>query len=150
MVKGGRASVEVFREIYLRNAWGGVESVSGTVSDSAQTQVIEQRLPQLWQEYGIRHLVDVPCGDFQWMTRVVPHLLGYVGLDVVPELIAQNAAYESAHVKFIHADIISPPIPRGDMILCRDCLVHLPFKEVHLAIENLKRSGSTYCRFQKF
>jgi hypothetical protein len=122
MVKARRPSADVFREIYSRNAWGGVESVSGTGSDSTQTRLIEERLPELWQQYGVRQLVDVPCGDFRWMKRVVSHLSDYVDLDVVPELIAQNAAYESAHIKFIHADIIGSPIPRADMILCRDCL----------------------------
>jgi hypothetical protein len=144
MLKAGKPTHEVFREIYSRNAWGGMESVSGTGSDSSQTRLIEQRLPELWREYGVRRLVDVPCGDFRWMKRVVSHLWDYVGLDLVAELIAQNAQYESAHVKFIHGDIISSPIPRADMILCRDCLVHLSFREGQLAVENLKRSGSTY------
>jgi methyltransferase family protein len=78
------------------------------------------------------------------MKRVVSYLSDYVGLDIVAELIAQNAQYESAHIKFIHADITSSPIPRADMVLCRDCLVHLPYGEIRLAIENVKRSGSTY------
>src|ERR1700704_3098715 len=90
MIKAGRSSDEVFREIYSRNLWRGVESVSGPGSDSRQTRLIEERLPELWQRYGVRHLVDVPCGDFRWMKRVVSHLSGYVGLDVVAELIAQN------------------------------------------------------------
>jgi hypothetical protein len=78
------------------------------------------------------------------MKRVVSHLSDYVGLDVVVDLIGHNAEYESAHIKFLHADIISSPIPRADMILCRDCLVHLPLRAIQLAIENVKRSGSTY------
>jgi HAMP domain-containing protein len=144
MVNAGRPSHEVFQEIYARKGWGGLESVSGPGSDSTQTRLIEERLPELWQRYGVRHLVDVPCGDFRWMKRVVSHLSEYVGLDVVGELIAHNAEYESAHIKFIHADMISSPIPRADMILCRDCLVHLPFREIQQAIDNVKRSGSTY------
>jgi hypothetical protein len=144
MVKARRPSDEVFREIYSRNAWRGIESVSGPGSDSTQTRLIEERLPELWQQYGVRRLVDVPCGDFRWMKRVVSHLSDYLGLDVVVDLIAHNAEYESAHIKFLHADIISSPIPRADMILCRDCLVHLPLRAIQLAIENVKRSGSTY------
>jgi hypothetical protein len=143
-VTAGRPSVEVFREIYARSAWGGVESVSGPGSDSAQTRLIEALLPELWQRYGVRHVVDAPCGDFRWMKRIVSHLQDYVGVDVVPELIAQNAQYESEHIKFVHADIISSPLPRADMILCRDCLVHLPFTEIRRALENVKRSGSIY------
>jgi methyltransferase family protein len=144
MTRDRRPPDQVFREIFSRQAWGGVESVSGPGSDSTQTRLIEERLPELWQRYGVRRLVDVPCGDFRWMKRVVSHLSDYVGLDIVDELVAQNAQYESPQIKFIHADITSSPIPRADMILCRDCLVHLPFREIRQAIDNLKRSGSTY------
>jgi len=144
MVKARRPSSEVFQEIYSRNAWHGAESLSGPGSDSGQTRLIEERLPRLWEQYGVRSLVDVPCGDFRWMKRVVSHLSEYVGLDLVAELIAQNAQYEAPHISFVHADITSSAMPRADMILCRDCLVHLPNRHIQLAIENFKRSGSTY------
>ena len=40
------------------------------------------------------------------------------------------------------------------MILCRDCLVHLPFRHVRRAVRNFKRSGArwllttTFCNRQ--
>jgi len=36
------------------------------------------------------------------------------------------------------------PLPRADLILCRDCLVHLKTGQVQAALRNFRRSGATY------
>lgn len=35
-------------------------------------------------------------------------------------------------------------LPKADVILCRDCLVHFSFADIELALSNFKRSGSRY------
>lgn len=41
-------------------------------------------------------------------------------------------------------DISKDGLPKADMILCRDCLVHFSFEDILSAIRNFKRSGSQY------
>jgi hypothetical protein len=42
------------------------------------------------------------------------------------------------------ANVTRDLLPKADAILCRDCLVHLPVKDVLAAVELFKQSGSTY------
>lgn len=45
-------------------------------------------------------------------------------------------------VRFVQCDITRDPLPRVDLILCRDVLAHLAFAEISAALANFKRSGS--------
>ena len=45
---------------------------------------------------------------------------------------------------FLRLDLTRDPLPDGDLILCRDCLVHLPFEDVRRAVRNFKRSGARW------
>ena len=136
---------EVFVEIYRTNAWGGKESVSGGGSDIDQTRVVEAVLPGMLRELGVRTMLDIPCGDFHWMSRVDLSDVDYLGADIVDELVAENnARYASGRVRFRRLDLIRDPLPRVDLIFCRDCLVHLASPDVEAALVNIAASGSDY------
>ena len=135
----------VFSEIYRRNLWGDAESVSGRGSTLARTRVIREVLPGLLEDLGARTLLDAPCGDFNWMRHVRLAGVSYVGADVVPEIVARNRREHGGPGReFVALDITSDPLPRADVILCRDCLIHLPFRQARSAVENFKRSGSRF------
>ena len=69
----------------------------------------------------------------------------YTGVDIVAALIAEDQArYGSACREFQCQDLIRDPLPEADVILCRDCLVHLNFRDAKKVLENFKRSGSRY------
>jgi hypothetical protein len=70
----------------------------------------------------------------------------YTGIDVVAsEVIERNIAlYGSENRHFMVADITLDDLPKVDLILCRDCLTHLPNKKVVRALQQFTRSGSTY------
>ncbi len=136
---------KVFTEIYRNNAWADPESVSGRGSTLARTNVIRSELPALLAELGTKSLLDAPCGDFNWMRHVDLGPVDYKGADVVPELIAQNQmTYRRAGREFVVLDITKDEVPRADVILCRDCFIHLSFEHTRAAVEIFKRSGSTY------
>ena len=46
--------------------------------------------------------------------------------------------------EFRRLDLCSDELPKADVVLCRDCLVHLSLANVRRAVENLKRSGSQW------
>jgi hypothetical protein len=136
---------DIFSRMYERNSWGSEESVSGEGSTFAQTRTIREELPLLIKEIGAKSLLDAPCGDFHWMRETKLDLDSYIGCDIVPDLVARNQRlYGSKTVRFEVLDLTTDRLPRTDLILCRDCLVHLPFKTALSALKNFKSSGSTY------
>jgi hypothetical protein len=140
-----RSLSDIFTDIYQRNFWADAESVSGRGSTIARTEVIRTSLPVLLESVGAKTLLDAPCGDFNWMCQVDLSGIEYIGADVVLELIARNRRlYEAKGRSFLVLDITRDPLPAVDVILCRDCLIHLSSKHVRDTIANFKRSNSRF------
>ncbi|WP_344420786.1 class I SAM-dependent methyltransferase [Amycolatopsis minnesotensis] len=136
---------ERFTHIYQSNLWGSA-SVSGPGSDAEQTRELRARLPELLARFGVRTLLDLPCGDFGWLNGVDLGVARYIGADIVGELVTQNIERygQDETREFRVLDLTADPLPSADAVLCRDCLVHLSFADVRSAVENLRRSGSRY------
>lgn len=60
----------VFTAIYRTNRWGSEETRSGTGSERARTRRVAAELGRLIRDLGIRSVLDIPCGDFNWMQDV--------------------------------------------------------------------------------
>ncbi len=140
-----RSPLATFTRTYRTNRWGNPESRSGSGSGLAQTEEIRRRLPLLFTELQCRSILDVPCGDFHWMSRVPLDGVGYTGADIVPDLVDANQATfgDDAHA-FVTLNLIRDELPPVDLIMCRDCLVHLSFADIDSAVRNMCSSGSTY------
>jgi SAM-dependent methyltransferase len=140
-----RSNKFVFDRIYTGNRWGNHESVSGYGSTLSETQLLRSLLATLIHELNVRSLLDVPCGDFNWMRLVDIGDAEYVGVDVVSELIAgNNERFATTTRRFVCADAESETLPRADLVLCRDLMVHLPNRSALRLIRNLKKTGSRY------
>ncbi len=133
---------EVFETIYETNRWGSRESTSGTGSTLEQTRVTRQRLPSLLERYKIKSLLDIPCGDFHWMSHVSLNEIGYIGGDIVQAIVHRNRTEHDHDFRVL--DIISSKLPESDLVITRDCLVHLSDANVFASIVNIKASGSKY------
>jgi SAM-dependent methyltransferase len=135
----------VFRRIFDLNLWGNCESVSGEGSNLERTAAVRAELPALLARHGVRSILDAPCGDFFWMKEVALDVDSYIGADIVPELIARNIElHASRQRRFVVCDLVEEPLPRADLVFCRDCLVHLSYAETRRAIDNFRRSGATW------
>jgi hypothetical protein len=135
----------IFGRIYARNAWEGKDSISGPGSDADQTKVVVADLPKLLANFHVRTILDIPCGDFHWMQSVGLEGLDYIGADIVGELIEKNVQrYQSDSIHFRKLNLIRDRLPTVDLVLCRDCLVHLSFKDLWSALRNICNSRSTY------
>lgn len=143
LVHGGRR--RTFRRIHDRNYWNDAESISGQGSSTLQTVLLVRELPGLLEEVGVRSLLDLPCGDFAWMARVDRSRFTYIGGDIVPELIERNRRlHGDARTTFDVIDLVVDDLPAADVVLVRDCLVHLSPALVWCALGRLRRSGSRY------
>ena len=134
-----------FTDIYKRNIWNSRESRSGVGSTFEQTAIIRIEIPRLVRELNVKSFLDAPCGDFNWMKEVSLDIERYIGVDIVEDLIKANKQrYGDARRHFVCLDLIRDELPHADIILCRDCLVHLKFDQALDALRNLKRTGAKY------
>lgn len=144
---------EQMSHVYEHNYWGSDESRSGAGSEALQTKFIEQEVPLLFKRLNINSVLDLPCGDFQWMRRALLNVnwdLQYHGADIVPQIIEDNRQHESDNIKFSCMDITSDQLPQVDLIFSRDCLVHLSDAKVLKAFNNIKKSGAKYIAMTHF
>ena len=140
-----------FKTVYQKNLFKGKESRSGEGSNMIQTTAIRREIPLLLKELKIKTLIDAPCGDFFWIREVELPVERYIGVDIVKEIIENNQRnYVNKQIIFMQLNIIKDLMPMADMILCRDCLVHLSFKQGIQVIKNFKKSGSKYLLITTF
>jgi len=134
---------ETFTEIYEKNLWKSTESVSGMGSEMKHAKTISKELPVLLQKYNIQSILDIPCGDWNWIKNVDLCGASYIGADIVKPLIEENKT-KYPGVDFRTLDLTSDDLPKVDLVFVRDCFGHLTNENVHKALDNIKRSGSKY------
>lgn len=91
-------AVDRFCETYESRTWvagDGQMSLSGQGSEHVAARAIVDGLPSLLAGLGCRTLLDVGCGDWNWM-REVRLPCAYIGIDIVPEVIEADRRYERA------------------------------------------------------
>jgi hypothetical protein len=136
---------ERFDRIAQTNLWGA-QTRSGLGSELAATARLRAVLPSFLARHGVRSLLDVPCGDFGWLSTVDLGV-SYIGADIVPSLVEENERRyggPSGGRRFLTLDLTKDALPRADLVLCRDCLVHLSFENVGRALANIRASGAKY------
>lgn len=137
---------ETFTEIYKTNFWSSNESPSGGGSELIQTKSLINDLEKLLKDMDIKSVLDIPCGDFNWMQKVDLSKINYIGADIVNELIKSNSMkfIKSPNLNFKVLNLIDDLLPQCDIVIVRDCLVHLSFEDIRNAIKNIKSSGCKY------
>ncbi len=141
----GKKPDEVFSEIEGKRVWEEQESVSGPGSSLEQTAEIRRALPLVFKKFDIQSVLDIPCGDFNWMQKLDYKTIRYTGADIVKKLIESNQLkYQSTNIQFRHLDLLKDSLGKHNLIFCRDCLVHLSYHDISLALKNIKNSGSKY------
>jgi len=137
-----------FNIIHKLNIWNSFETMSGSGSEIRNTRIISNILPKIIKKYKIKTLFDCPCGDMNYMSKILKRLkknlkIKYVGGDIVKNLIINNRKKYPMY-KFIHFDIINDKISKYDLIIVKDLLNHLSFNNIKEVLSNIKKSGSKY------
>lgn len=133
---------ERFALLHRLGVYHHAESLSGAASTLGETSRFRAALPGWIAAHEVSTMLDIPCGDFHWMQRV--DFAGqYTGADIVPEIVQENQrVHGSARRQFRLLDATRDPLPRVDLILCRDLFVHLGNRDVLAALRNMVASGS--------
>ncbi|HMJ45734.1 MAG TPA: class I SAM-dependent methyltransferase [Ferruginibacter sp.] len=141
-----RSTSEIFTIIYKKNKWKSTESISGRGSELKQTGSLVKELGKLLHDLDIRSVLDIPCGDLSWMQRIDLSKIQYTGADIVEDLVEKNREQfkDKGNFEFKLIDLINAPLPKNDIIIIRDCLVHFSFADIFKALENIRSSGCTY------
>lgn len=145
-----------FEEGYTQNLWSSRESRSGIGSERPNA-LADMRfiLSIVRKRFGRGHpranvtIVDVPCGDMNWMPELLGQLekefaVSYYGYDIVPQAINAHRSTFSSHPNwhFLNVDVVKRLPTRGDVLISRDLVNHLPLADVQRALSNIKATHS--------
>jgi len=127
----------------IQTAPGG--SVNGPGSSLGCTEPIVERLPALLHRHQLTTMLDVGCGDWNWMRHVDLTGIDYTGWDVDIAQVARNRKLFGDRARFDAENILTvEDMPRYDVILCRDVLAHLPNEHILAVLDRFRASGSRY------
>jgi SAM-dependent methyltransferase len=127
-VDGSDGALDAFRRIYETDHWNGG---SGEGSAVEATEAYRRVLETVVASSDVRTIVDAGCGDWQFSRLVDWAGKRYVGVDIVPEVVAANrAAFARDTVDFVAADIRTEQLPAADLLVCKDVLQHWDVQSV--------------------
>lgn len=134
---------EIFSQIYANNIWGGEAgtfySGEGTADPNASKYI--SLLVSLLKSKSIHSIVEIGCGDFKIMQKVLEQMpqVQYTGVDVVNGLIEYNQQhFANEHIRFQQLNAITEPLPHADLVIIRQVLQHLNNAEVQAIIDKIK------------
>jgi len=71
----------------MPNEWAGsVKSGPGSALEA--TELVREGLTSFFRDFNVAILVDAPCGDGTWMYGATAQLYQYLGIDMVPQVVA--------------------------------------------------------------
>ena len=135
-VSSNFGSLDVFDHIYKSGLWG---KGSGGGSDPHECQLYINWLQSYIQENNIKSIVDLGCGDWQYMQILDLNNINYLGIDAAATVIDSNSInFSSQNISFKIFTSYSD-IPDADMLICKDVMQHLSNEEVFNILEILPR-----------
>ena len=135
----------LFTMVYSRNSWRDSESRSGSGSNMENTTRVRALLPGLLRKLEAKSLLDIPCDDLYWIKDLDLGVDKYIGADIVREMVERNKEkFGNATRVFVHLDLLKDELPRVDVVLCRDCLVHFSNADIICALGKIKKSQARY------
>lgn len=138
-----KTAAEVFSEVYRCKLWGAGAGAfySGPGSDPENASAYCDLVRDTASSIGSREItiVDLGCGDFRVGRQFLAPGIRYIGIDVVPELIAYNTrAFGGGAATFVCGDIVHDELPPGDICLVRQVLQHLSNAEIAKILDKLR------------
>jgi SAM-dependent methyltransferase len=119
--------------------------MSGVGSNLDQTRELINLLPSVLQGLGVNSLLDIPCGDFNWMSQINYPNIKYTGADIVLPLVQHlNSKFGSSNRDFMRLNLVLEIPGKFDAVFSRDLLVHLNNTDALGAIRNVIASESSY------
>ena len=142
---------ERFELIYNENFWESNESRSGIGSEIKNTKEVLKSLDQIIKDFKIKSIIDIPCGDFNWMSFMDMKNIEYQGHDIVEQLIIKNnKKFKKNNISFFNSDITNSRLGKADLMFVRDCFVHFSIEDIKKSTFRIKQSRSKYLMSTSF
>jgi len=126
---------------------GRRESASGPGSSRAAAAPTLALLQRLLRQYEITSVLDLGCGDWNWMQDLrlpqagTDRQIRYLGWDASPELVDSLNSHhgQPGLIDFEVKDITTEPLPEVDLVIARDVLFHLPISQAEAVVTQVRR-----------
>jgi SAM-dependent methyltransferase len=129
----------VFDRIYRQGGWDGRGSGPGSAPE-VNRELIGLLNQLINRTPGITTVLDIGCGDWQWMRRVDLAGKRYLGVDVASSVIEANLrTFGRDHVRFQTLDACEEDLPEADLIIMKDVVQHLPDECVQTILDRIAR-----------
>ena len=129
---------EVFTRIYDNSEWGGKPGDYCSGTRSSHASLYGDMVKSFIRENRVLSVVDLGCGDFVAGRKLLVDGVKYIGVDIVDSLIRRNQReYGSENVSFHCLDIISDPLPDGELCLIRQVLQHLSNSQIKAVLRKI-------------
>jgi len=133
----------VFSRIYESGQWGKDEQgrgISGFGSTPENTIAYVECITDFFKKHSIRSVVDAGCGDWMFSRYMNWKGIDYIGIDVYGKIIDRNnQEFANDHICFIKGDILQMTLPKADLLLCKDVLMHLSNASIIQFLEKTKK-----------
>tara|TARA_Y100000590_G_scaffold251042_1_gene281941 strand:- start:1262 stop:1969 length:708 start_codon:yes stop_codon:yes gene_type:complete len=150
----------IFYLIYKSNHWRSYkkpikdESVSGLGSDLKITKKLIVDLNNFIISNNIASILDIGCGDFNWMKHIVKNNsnIKYLGIDIVKDIINKNnKLYSNLNVNFKCDDVLNYKFSFNyDLVLFRDFFIHIKNEDIVNMIDKIKLNNCKYFAINNF
>lgn len=139
-VRGTSDPRTIFENIYDNKLWHG--GGSGHGSDPGVARPWVDQVNDTMRRCSVTSVLDAGCGDWRmWPTDSFAGI-DYLGVDVVPAVIAANrAAHGSTSRTFQVADLSTADLPAADMLITKDVWQHWENAQV---LQFLDRNAAKY------
>ena len=129
-------------QVYEKNLWGGNTSEFYSGDGSHNIDIVKPYIEVITSflnsfKKGLT-VCDLGCGDFNVGKQLVKYTKKYVGVDIVPNLIAYNKEkFKKENLEFRCLDIAEEELPIADCVMIRQVLQHLSNAEVKRIVAKL-------------
>jgi len=136
-----------FSYIYKNKYWMNSEdgSLSGSGSSEQASQNLVNELDNFIIENNINSILDIPCGDWKWMSNIDMRNIKYIGGDIVQDIITANQQkFSNNNIHFKKINLSRDNLVPCDLIIVRDLLVHLKYDDIFKCLQNIKNHNIKY------
>jgi len=119
----------IFENIYENKKWGinfANMGSSGPGSHISQVKEYMLILQEFLDNNNVKSVIDIGCGDFQFMRHMNLKNVQYTGIDCVEKLIIFNKKhFEKENITFLHRELSEHEFDFAELYLIKDVLQHL-------------------------
>ena len=132
---------KAFTNIYAKNKWGN-GSGSGSKMSLDNRKYIEL-LQEIMNDYDIKTICDVGCGDWQFAKYIDWGDREYLGIDCVESVIKTNIIeYQTEKIHFQHKTMGEGYMPEGyDLVIIKDVIQHWEDKDILAYLEPVLKTN---------